>query len=748
MPGAGTPRAHRERQVQIRTRAFSAVIATALLGLIAAPLLPSTGTARAADPVRPKVVVVVGPTHGLTASYLVDGERMAKIAESHGADVRRVFHPDATWAAVVAEAQGANVLIYLGHGNGFPSPHGSALLPDRHDGMGLNPVAGGLSSTVKYYGEQYVASEIRLAPNALVILNHACYTAGSSEPGYADPTPDVAVKRVDNFAAGFLAAGAGAVVAIGLYGADPVVEGLWGAPQTLDQLFMGKGATGKYEIRADSMRTPGAKLHLDPQAPGEFYRAISGRLDLLTSDVLTAAPAGPPPPPAPDTAPPRAGIVDLPDTVAEDAFAVGWKAVDPGSGVAACDVQVSPDAGPWSDWLTGVTGSSALYVGRSGHGYAFRVRCTDAKGNRGEWDVATTWVSAPKLTVGGFARVAVGPLNMRSAPSTSATKLGTLPAGSIVVLTDGPASANGYAWFRVTAPIREWAPVTDAQPGVWVAASGSDTEYILPVQSPNATTVSPAIGYLSLSPIPAPGAAAAEESTGPAAVSFTPDGDGRNDALRIGYRLRWDLASLRLNVYRAADSALLGAIDLQGLSAGEQAFDWDGRLDGTRVPDGQVVIQLVGQRGATTYRAPGGDIANPAVRAATTVTVATTPARTAALRIAGGYRSRLTTTFSTAVGIRNGTYITLRATILPAEGGVAVRFYQRVGKGGAWTLLSTGRTDSSGAATWSRVVRVTPTATGYGRYVYFRASVASLASAVSDAVPDASWSNAVRASVR
>jgi len=263
--------------VQIRTRAFTAVIAAALLGLIAAPLLPWTGTTLAADPVRPKVVVVVGPTHGLTDSNLAAGERMARIAESHGADVRRVFHPNATWAAVVAEAQGANVLIYLGHGNGFPSPHGSTLMPDRHDGMGLDPVAGGSASTVKYYGEQYVAGEIHLAPNAVVILNHACYTAGSSEPGYADPTPDIAVQRVDNFAAGFLAAGAGAVIAFGLYDADPVVEGLWGSAQTLDQLFMEKGAIGKYEIRADSVRTAGAKLHLDPQAPTEFYRAISGR---------------------------------------------------------------------------------------------------------------------------------------------------------------------------------------------------------------------------------------------------------------------------------------------------------------------------------------------------------------------------------------------------------------------------------------------------------------------------------------
>jgi hypothetical protein len=45
-------------------------------------------------------------------------------------------------------------------------------------------------------------------------------------------------------------------------------------------------------------------------------------------------------------------------------------------------------------------------------------------------------------------------------------------------------------------------------------------------------------------------------------------------------------------------------------------------------------------------------------------------------------------------------------------------------------------------------MKVAPTATGYGRYVYFKVSVASAVSAASAAAPDASWSNAVRASVR
>ena len=43
-----------------------------------------------------------------------------------------------------------------------------------------------------YYGEYYVATQVKLAPNAVVILNHACSSAGSSEPGRANPTLSVA----------------------------------------------------------------------------------------------------------------------------------------------------------------------------------------------------------------------------------------------------------------------------------------------------------------------------------------------------------------------------------------------------------------------------------------------------------------------------------------------------------------------------------------------------------------------------
>ena len=49
-------------------------------------------------------------------------------------------------------------------------------------------------------------------------------------------------------------------------------------------------------------------------------------------------------------------------------------------------------------------------------------------------------------------------------------------ADTIVAITRGPVSSDGYSWYEVTEPIREWSPVSFVERGVWIAAkSSSDT---------------------------------------------------------------------------------------------------------------------------------------------------------------------------------------------------------------------------------------------------------------------------------
>ena len=81
------------------------------------------------------------------------------------------------------------------------------------DGFGLNPTAGGGDYQHQYFGEASVGSQVKLARNAVVLLNHLCYASGNSEPGLPEGTLDSAKQRVDNYAAGFIRAGASAVIA-------------------------------------------------------------------------------------------------------------------------------------------------------------------------------------------------------------------------------------------------------------------------------------------------------------------------------------------------------------------------------------------------------------------------------------------------------------------------------------------------------------------------------------------------------
>ena len=277
--------------------AFLAV--TALI----APASPGVSQV-AADTPRLKAVFVVGPTHGSTWSYLERGEEMAQEAEDAGMDVRRVFFPNATWERVLEHAQGANLLVYMGHGYGWPSPYTGKMTESRQNGMGLNSFAGSATDEYKYYGATPICQNIRLAPNAVVILMHGCYTAGNGESGMPIPSPDLARERVDNFANGFLAAGAGAMFALAWGTRIDYPAALVNTNQTMDQLFMTPADhVGWNDMYFNSVRTPGARNHLDPHPDSGYHRAVTGRLNMTTADWRAGAGQIVPPPPPPPGVP-------------------------------------------------------------------------------------------------------------------------------------------------------------------------------------------------------------------------------------------------------------------------------------------------------------------------------------------------------------------------------------------------------------------------------------------------------------
>lgn len=251
--------------------------------LVAVVGIAGLSTPPTAEAATKKVVIVVGPVGSKTADYIYSANKLADQARSYGAAVYKVYSPYATWAKVKQVAQGANLLIYLGHGNGWPSPY-CCFQRYTKDGFGLNATSGNGNSNVKYWGEYYIDNYINLAPNAVVIMHRLCYASGNSEWGAANPTKSTAIKRVDNYGAGFLRANAKAVFAIGLTRPHYILRDLFTTNRTMKQIFnYAPDHVGSYEFGFASARTSGYSALMDPKAPGSYYRSVIGNLGMTAS---------------------------------------------------------------------------------------------------------------------------------------------------------------------------------------------------------------------------------------------------------------------------------------------------------------------------------------------------------------------------------------------------------------------------------------------------------------------------------
>jgi hypothetical protein len=380
-----------------------------LTAVLAALLLATATTAMAPDAqaATRKVVIVVGPVGGATASYKSGANKLADQARSYGASVTKVYTPNATWSRVYAAAKGANLLIYLGHGNGWPSRYGPYQGLTKN-GLGLNPRDGSGNTKVRYYGEDFVRAHLRLAPGAIVLLNRLCYASGNAEPGSPEPPLSTAVRRADNFAAGFLDAGAAAVVADGHTSLVYELAVLFGRGQTLVGAWVSDPDTNGHVRSFASRRTPGTTVRLDPDHRTKgFYRSLVSRPGVSTAGIRTAAYWGAI----------RSGVVlrSGPST-----HAAALAHLDKGTQVL-------------------VRGS--LANDRAGRTWAPVITRTGATGYVGAW----------LTTLSGSARTRTGAI-LRARPSTTASRRASVKAGTrLTVLASKPDHAF-RTWLKVRTP--------------------------------------------------------------------------------------------------------------------------------------------------------------------------------------------------------------------------------------------------------------------------------------------------------
>lgn len=433
--------------------ALAALIA--LAPAVALPTLASTSAPSAtqgttdAGATAPKVVIVVGAVEGSTGGYRNKGDQIYAEAIKHTPNVVKLYSPNATWAKVKAAAQGASVFVYLGHGYGFPSPYRDVLTPSVHDGMGLNEVGGISDSDKKYYGESLVASDIRFAKNAVVILSGLCYAAGSSESGHPAPTIPVARERVDNFASGWIRAGARVVIAdTWVSSVVTVIEKLFTTTQTIEQVWEGAANYHASEQPFVPVRNPQFEARLDPESG--FYRSIVGALGMSTADVREGAGVPFTAAASPDGASPQLWSVDGPRTLtpnfdghadklnllARFSETVSWTATVTNAGGDVLRTQTGSGHQANVTWDALVAGSAA-----PAGDYAWHLHAADAAGNQVDESGAFTVLDSAILGTSVLSFKPTTPTMTKSGPISYALKF----AGPVTGLAKADFMRTGTA---------------------------------------------------------------------------------------------------------------------------------------------------------------------------------------------------------------------------------------------------------------------------------------------------------------
>jgi hypothetical protein len=145
-----------------------------------------------------KAVLVVGPIDGDYGSWTQEEKASMDLAatelQANGVTVYKFYSPNNDWDQIKTAAQGAHFLLYRGHGVYW----GDANLPSNVGGFALKD---------RIISPDVLRSELRLAPNAIVML-YGCFTAGTSSADTIRLSSSEAQRRVVQYAQPFIENGA------------------------------------------------------------------------------------------------------------------------------------------------------------------------------------------------------------------------------------------------------------------------------------------------------------------------------------------------------------------------------------------------------------------------------------------------------------------------------------------------------------------------------------------------------------
>ena len=559
-------------------------VAILILTLVAA-LGAFVPGAAAAAPAQPKVVIIVGATHSATASYRTYADQAYAEARKYTSNVIKVYSPNATWAKVKAATVGANVVIYMGHGNGWPSPYTYDAKYTTKDGFGLNATAGNGDSNNTYYGEPYVAT-LDLAPNAIILLHHLCYAAGNSEPGNAEPTVSVAHQRLDNYAAGFLKAGAAAVIADGHAGPVSYLRSLFTTHQTIEQLWRTQPNTNGHVVTFNSTRTPGATAFSDPNTTTTgFYRSMVGDRTVTTDDILGEAYSDTSTDPASLLVPGNADVTAAAGLYGDPTSLTPAAAGDPDETLpAGTRLHVVGSTGS-----TATDGTAIVHVqgvdDPSIDGYVSAGTLTPRDSRA---PVVRSLQTGGAFSPNGDATLDSATLSGRLSESASWTVQVRNAADALLFSQSGTGTTFAATWD-----------------GTASGATVADGTYTVSVTAQDAWDNGPTIATASVVVDTVPSQLTALSPAADVVSWFAPNGDGWRDTIALS-ATNSEAGSFTVRV-RNSDNILVRLFSVPS-GTGATSIVWDGKAtNGTVVPDGRYIIRVypldaVGNLGAPSER--------------------------------------------------------------------------------------------------------------------------------------------------
>lgn len=144
-----------------------------------------------------KAVLLVGPIDSDSGPGTTQEKQNMDLAAlelgANGVEVHKFYTPNNDWEQIKAAAEGAHFLLYRGHGV-YWSPMPS-------------PVVGGFYLKDKFVSSYEIRNDLRLAPNAVVML-YGCFTAGSSSIDGGPINSQEAQRRVAQYSDPFVDLGA------------------------------------------------------------------------------------------------------------------------------------------------------------------------------------------------------------------------------------------------------------------------------------------------------------------------------------------------------------------------------------------------------------------------------------------------------------------------------------------------------------------------------------------------------------